>query len=160
MQQKAQGQAPLNGNSGKAGIALEYLMQGFVCSSAVFMPYACGMGLAPQAAANIASGFAGGMARGKTCGAVTGAIMVIGMKCGPTNPRDLYRRDMCAQMVQEFSHRFEKCRTSLECAEILALNNVDAGNPEEMKNLRGKGLCEKVVHDAALILDELLAEEM
>lgn len=160
MPHNVQNSGATKSNHNKAGVAVEYLMKGFMCSSAVVMAYVNEMGLDPQIAAKIASGFAGGMVQGKTCGAVTGAIMVIGMKYGPRNSQDLYARELCIQIIQEFFHRFTQCHNSLECAEILAMHHINFWNPNDMKNLREKGLCEKIVKDSALILEELFAEEI
>ena len=127
MQHNAQNQAVTNGSLNKAGLAVEYLMKGFMCSSAVVMAYVDEMELAPQIAAKISSGFAGGMVQGKTCGAVTGAIMVISMKYGPRDSQDLYARELCIQTIQEFSHRFIRYHNSLECKDILAITTSTAG---------------------------------
>lgn len=122
------------------------------------MAFANEFGLEPEIATRISGGFAGGMAQGKTCGAVTGAIMVIGLKYGAGLIRDQYSRDMCFQITQEFSHRFMARRKSLECGEILLMNNINPKDPEEMKNLREKRLCDKIVKDSAEILEDLFGE--
>jgi hypothetical protein len=40
----------------------------------------------------------------------------------------------------------------------LSMNQVDFRDPEAMKSLRGKRLCDKIVRDAAEILDALFLE--
>jgi hypothetical protein len=62
-------------------------------------------------------------------------------------------------MTQEFSHRFMKIRNSLECSDILMTNGIDPKNPEEMKTLREKKLCGRIISEAAGILEALLEEE-
>jgi len=42
---------------------------------------------------------------------------------------------------------------------FLLMNSVFPKDPVEMKNLRGKRLCEKIVKDSAEILEELFGEE-
>lgn len=145
--------------SKRAPNAVDRLMKGYMCSGAIVITFASEFGLKPEIAARISFGFAGGMAMGKTCGAVTGAIMVIGLKYGAVLQSDQYSKDLCSQMIQEFSHRFIARRKSLECSEILLMNNINPKDPEEMKSLRGKNICAKVVQDSAEILEELLGAE-
>ncbi|MCP4671757.1 MAG: C_GCAxxG_C_C family protein [Desulfobacula sp.] len=143
----------------KSNNAVDYAKRGYMCSESIVMAFGKEFGLELGIAARISSGFAGGMAQGKTCGAVTGAIMAIGLKYGEGLSRDPYSKDICFQITQEFSHRFMARRKSLECGEILLLNNINSKDPEEMKNLREKKLCDKIIKDAAEILEDLFAEE-
>lgn len=146
--------------SNKVKKAVDYAERGYMCSESIVMAFVEEFGLKPDIAARISSGFAGGMAQGKTCGAVTGAIMVIGLKYGAGLIRDQYSKDMCFQITQEFSQCFLSRRKSLECTEILLMNNINPKDPEEMKNLREKRLCDKIIKDAAEILEDLFKEEM
>ncbi len=146
--------------SQKAKQAIALHEKGFMCSESIVMSYAEEFGIAPEIAASISGGFAGGMAQGKTCGAVTGAIMVIGLKYGARLKRDQYSKDLCFQITQEFSHRFIKRQKTLECSEILIKNNINPKNPEEMRSLRDKKICHKIVIDSAAILEEILSEEL
>jgi C_GCAxxG_C_C family probable redox protein len=146
--------------SSKTKKAVDYAERGYMCSESIVMAFADELGLEPDIAAKISGGFAGGMAQGKTCGAVTGAIMVIGLKYGAGLVRDQYSKDMCFQITQEFSHCFLSRRKSLECAEILIMNNINPKDPEEMKNLREKRLCNKIIKDATEILENLFKEEI
>lgn len=145
--------------SASVNYAVELMLDGFMCSEAVVMAFAKEFGLKPEIALKISSGFAGGMAQGKTCGAVTGAIMLIGLKYGAGLQRDQYLKERCFQVTQEFSHRFMMRRKSLECDDILILNQIDPRDPEEMKHLREKRLCDKIVKDAVEILEVLFQEE-
>jgi C_GCAxxG_C_C family probable redox protein len=135
------------------------MLGGYMCSESILMAFADGADLAPETAARMAGGFAGGMAQGKTCGAVTGAIMAIGLKYGQGLRRDPFVKDRCFQLVQEFCHRFRTRRQTLECRVILAMNQVDFSDPEAMRSLREKKLCDKIVKDAAEILETLFLEE-
>ncbi len=145
--------------SKKAGEAVDLMLKGYMCSESILMAFAREFGLDLEIAAKITGGLAGGMAQGKTCGAVTGAIMVIGLKYGAGLIRDPYSKDRCFQMTQEFSHRFKTRRKSLECRDILSMHNINQKDPEEMKNLREKKICDKIVADSAEILEELFLEE-
>lgn len=145
--------------SRKVKNAVDLMLEGYMCSESIVMAFANDFGLEPEIAARISGGFAGGMAQGKTCGAVTGAIMVIGLKYGAGLIGDQYSKDMCFQITQEFSHRFMARRKSLECSEILLMNNINPKDPEEMRNLREEKICDKIVKDSAEILDDLFWEE-
>lgn len=152
---------PVNSvRSNKAKYAVDLMMRGYMCSESILMAFANEFAIDPETASRIAGGFAGGMAQGKTCGAVTGAIMIIGLQYGAGLVRDQYSRDMCFQTTQEFSHRFIERRKTVECDEILLKNRINPKDPEDMKNLREKGLCDKIVKDAVEILEELLNEEI
>jgi len=142
--------------SEKVKYAVDLMINGYMCSESILMAFANDFGLDPEIATKISGGFAGGMAQGKTCGAVTGAIMVIGLKYGAGLIRDQYSKDLCFQITQEFSHRFMARRNSLECNQILLNNYINPKDPEEMKNLRAKKLCDKIVKDSAEILEDLL----
>ena len=139
--------------------AVDLLMNGYMCSESVVMAISEEFGLDPEVASRISGGFAGGMAQGKTCGAVAGAIMVIGLKYGAGLVRDPYAKDHCFQVTQEFSHRFLERRCSMECREILLANNIDPRDPEAMRTLRERGLCDRIVRDSAEILEALFEEE-
>lgn len=139
--------------------ALTLLLDGYSCSESILMAYAPQFRLDPDIAARLAAGFAGGLAQGKTCGAVIAAVTVIGLKNGPGLARDPYKKDLCFALTQEFCHRFRKVRRSTRCSKILALNGIDPTDPQQVKNLREKKICDKIVKDAADILERLLMEE-
>lgn len=143
----------------KANCAVDLAIKGYMCSEAIVMAFADDFGIEPEIAAKISGGFAGGMAQGKTCGAVTGAIMVIGLKYGAGLIRNQYSRDRCFQNTQEFFYRFKARRKTVACGEILMMNNINPKDPQDMKNLREKRLCDKIVKDAAEILEELFEDE-
>ncbi|MDD9303441.1 MAG: C_GCAxxG_C_C family protein [Desulfobacter sp.] len=143
----------------KQKTAVDFLMAGHSCSQAMVMAYFENHQLPRDLASRMASGFAGGMAQGKTCGAVIGAIMVAGLKFGPKSAKDTYEKDHCFQITQEFCLRFKRLRTTVECHEILRMNQIDPQDTESMKQLREKGLCREIVQDAQQILDQLFKEE-
>ncbi|MCP4021779.1 MAG: C_GCAxxG_C_C family protein [Desulfobacteraceae bacterium] len=146
-------------DANKVKKAIDLSMKGYMCSESIVMAFADEFDLDPEIATRISGGFAGGMAQGKTCGAVCGAIMIIGLKYGAGLVRNQYAKDRCFQITQEFSHRFIKRRKTLECGQILAMNNINPTDPEEMKHLREKKLCDKIIKDAAQILEDILLNE-
>lgn len=143
----------------KSDLAVDYLQRGYMCSESIVLAFADDFKFCRETAAKISGGFGGGMAQGKICGAVTGAVMVIGLKYGAGFKRCQYSKELCFFVTQEFSHRFISRRKTLECNEILLMNNVDFKNPDEMIKLREKKICINVVKDAVEILEELLSEE-
>ena len=136
----------------------ELFNNGYMCSESIVA--ACSSLYGPQAetAIRMSAGFAGGMVHGKTCGAISGVIMVISLKLGPGINRDQYSKELCIQAIQELFHRFKQRRKTVECRELLLINNVNYDNPDEMRNLRNKGICESIVRDVAELLEEILAE--
>ena len=146
---------------GKAAYAEELMKQGYMCSAAVVAAFGRELGLDPALAARISSGLAAGMAQEKTCGAVTGAVLVIGLKYGTGRFADDFSRDLCAQMVQEFFHRFTIRRKSVGCKKIHRTYLDDSASPNKLGSRREKlAFCTKIVRDAAEILEALLAENV
>jgi C_GCAxxG_C_C family probable redox protein len=116
------------------------------------------LGLDEQTAFRVACGFGGGCARlGLTCGAVTGAYMVIGLKYGKAKADDNDAKEKTYAFVQEFSKQFIERNKSLNCTELLG---CDLGTPEGRTKAKEQNLivtiCEKLVRDAAEILEEIL----
>ena len=139
--------------------AVNKLLEGYTCSESILMAYAPYFDLNPEVAGRLGAGFAGGFAQGKTCGAVTAAAVILGLKFGPGLTRNPYKKDLCFGMIQELFHQFKKRHHSTSCGKILILSGIDPGDPEQMKRLRQNQICNKIVYDAATILDNLLAEE-
>ncbi|WDP89346.1 MAG: C_GCAxxG_C_C family protein [Desulfobacter sp.] len=140
--------------------AVNKLLEGYSCSESILMAYAPYFDLPPELAGRLAAGFSGGFAQGKTCGAVTAATVVIGLKFGPGLTPDPYKKDLCLIKIQELFHRFEKRHYTTNCGKILTQSGVDPKDPEQIKQLRQKKICNKIVYDAAVILDDLLGEKV
>ena len=146
---------------GKAAYAEELMKRGYMCSAAVVAAFGRELGLDPALAARISSGLAAGMAQQKTCGAVTGAVLVIGLKYGTGLFFDDFSRDLCAQMVQEFFHRFTIRRESAGCIRIHKTYLDDPESPDRLGSRREKlAFCTKIVRDATEILEALLEENV
>ena len=94
---------------------------------------------------------------GLTCGAVTGAYMVIGLKYGKMKADDNEAKDKTYARVQEFSRRFVVRNKSLNCTELLGCDLGTAEGREKSKEQNLTAIvCEKLVRDAAEILEEVL----
>jgi len=83
--------------------------------------------------------------------------MAIGLKYGKIRADDNEAKDKTYALVQEFSERFVARNKSLNCTELLG---CDLGTAEGREKAKEQNLmamvCEKLVRDAAEILEELL----
>jgi len=131
--------------------------QGVCCSQAVISAYAAEYGLDRDIALRVAAGFGAGMGRmTQTCGAVTGAYMVLGLKYGAASG-DREAKERTYRAVQDFAQRFTALNGALSCRELLG---CDISQPGDFEKMKREGLhvsvCAKMVHDACVILDEML----
>ncbi|MCP3924997.1 MAG: C_GCAxxG_C_C family protein [Desulfobacterales bacterium] len=132
---------------------------GYTCSESIILSYADTVGFDRDTALKMSCGLSGGLAQGKTCGAVVAAFMIISYKYSSGEPEDIFSRDLIYQIIQEFTHQFVVKNNSIECKEILLNNSIDFTNPDEMKNLREKGVCGLIIENAAELLGEILEQE-
>ena len=146
--------------STKVEQAVERFRKGFNCSQAVLGSYCEQFGLDCEQGFKVATGFGGGMRMGETCGAVTGAFMVLGLKYGNIAAEDKAAKAKTYKKVVEYTKKFKARNGSVLCKELL---NCDISTPNGMKKAQKDGLfksrCTKMVHDAADILEEMLAED-
>jgi len=137
----------------KISKAEEYFLQGYACSQSVLMAHAEELGLDLETAKKISSAFGGGMGRlRKTCGALTGAFMVIGMKYGNIDPKDLKTKLTAYDMVRELYKKFEEKHGTAECKELL-IKYADAKSVEARDH--HKIICNSLVKDATNMLEEI-----
>ena len=127
------------------------------CSQSVFSAFAPSYNLDGETAIKIATAFGGGMARcGGTCGAVSGALMTLGLSHGAATKEG---KEETYQMARDFMSRFEKKHGSLLCRELIG---CDISTPEGLQNARDSGViksvCPHLVHDAAEIIQTILAD--
>ena len=132
--------------------------QGFSCSQAVAAAFAEDFGLDEEIALRLSQPFGGGIARrGDWCGALTGAFLVIGLKHGRFRAEDAAARDKTYALVQDLIARFSARHGEVKCRDLLG---CDLGTPEGQKKADELKLhqtvCEGLVRDAALLLEELL----
>ena len=138
--------------------AASYFKGNYNCTQAVLKSFSNQFGLDKDKASKIATGFGGGMGGlGRTCGAVTGAYMVIGLKHGMGLDEDIEAKGKTAQLVREFTNRFEKKNGSVICKELL---ESDTNIPEDRENCDEDELVDKrclhYVKNTIEILEELL----
>ncbi|MFX1568253.1 MAG: C-GCAxxG-C-C family protein [Promethearchaeota archaeon] len=138
--------------------AISYFKGNFNCTQAVLNTYSNIYGQDSDKALKIATGFGGGMGGlGRTCGAVTGAYMVIGLKYGMGVNEDVEAKGKTAQIIRDFTQKFEEINKSVLCKELLdcdinILENKGYFNQNELLENR----CLKFVKDAIEILEVLL----
>lgn len=130
--------------------------QGYACSQSLVLGFADNFNLDQKTAKLISSTFGGGMGRLRlTCGAVTGAFMVLGLKFGNEDPKDMDTKLNAYKKVQELAKRFELINQTSNCKEILK-QYATAQQVAERKH--HKIICRKVVGDAAAILYDIVTE--
>jgi C_GCAxxG_C_C family probable redox protein len=137
-------------------IADRHFVENSNCAQSVFSAFAVQFDLDEETAAKIATSFGGGLARrGETCGAVSGALMAIGLVHGAATPE---AKEKVYMLAQEFMRLFEEKYGNLRCRDLIGFN---IGTPEGRQKASESGVthsvCPAVVHDAAMILQSLLA---
>lgn len=138
--------------------ALTRFKEGLTCSQAILITYGKQYGVNENTAKMIARSFGGGMARTcQTCGAVTGAYMVLGLRNGQDNEKEA--KEKTYALVREFAHRFQQIHGDVNCQQLLG---CDLGTTEGQNYFRNNNLiykCKDAVRDAAIILEDLIANE-
>ena len=148
--------AEINSNTSRIDAAAYHFREGFSCSQSVLAAFAPELGLDADAALRVSAAFGGGMGRlGGTCGAVTGALMVLGLRYGPT-VADKVAKELTYAQAREFIARFEARQGATTCADLLGVN---IGTPEGQAAAREANLfkttCPGLVASAAAILEEM-----
>jgi C_GCAxxG_C_C family probable redox protein len=137
--------------------AVSRFKDGCNCSQAILATYGEAFGLPPETALRVACGFGGGMRRADVCGAVTGALMVLGLRHGPTScPGQPQKNETYAQ-VQAFHARFAERQGTVMCRDLLG---CDISTPDGQQKAQAKQLfktiCPEAVKVAAEILEKML----
>ena len=110
----------------------------FNCCQSVLVPFCEACGLTEEAAYKLGAHFGAGMKHGSTCGAVTGALMVLGMA------------GHGSAAATELTRRFREKNQALDCASLLGM--------AKEKGEERKSHCDRMICDAAELLEELLAQ--
>ena len=137
--------------------AVSRFKDGCNCSQAILATYGEVFGLSPETALRVACGFGGGLRRADVCGAVTGALMVLGLRHGPTScPGQPQKSETYAQ-VQAFHARFAERQGTVMCRDLLG---CDISTPDGQQKAQAeqlfKTICPEAVKVAAEILEEML----
>jgi C_GCAxxG_C_C family probable redox protein len=121
--------------------------EGYACSQSVLLTFASQFDLDEWTAKLISSTFGGGMGRlREKCGAVTGGFMVLGLKYGNANPKDMETKLAAYKKVRDLNHQVEEIHGTSNCAEILKKFASEADIAERKHH---KIICRRVVGDVA-----------
>ena len=143
--------------------AVEYFMEGYNCSQAVFCAFAQRLGLARDQAARLASALGGGLCRMReTCGAVSGGMLALGALAGYDDPQDQAAKQFLYARGQRVMLAFKEKYGSLSCRDLLRLP-PDA-QPSPMPTPRTAEFyrsrpCARVIYEMARLVEEELARE-
>jgi C_GCAxxG_C_C family probable redox protein len=142
----------------RAQEAVNGFKNGFSCPQSILCTYCDDYDLDMAMALKLAAGFGGGIGgMGKMCGCVTGAIMILGLRYGAAKVKDPEAKKRTNAAVQEFIKKFEACRGSIVCRDLLG---CDIGTDDGFKRAQDEKLfstiCPKIVESAATILEELV----
>jgi C_GCAxxG_C_C family probable redox protein len=144
----------------KAEQAAECFKSGFNCAQAVFSTYSEQFGINQTDALKISCGLGAGMGRKQeVCGAVSGAILLIGCKHGKTIREDNASTDTTYMLVRDLSDKFTAKHGNILCRELLGCNLLTPEGQQFFKENNFKELkCARFVHDAAEIVEKILAD--
>ncbi len=132
----------------------EYFDEGYACSQSVLLTFASQFDLDERTAKLISSTFGGGMGRlREKCGAVTGGFMVLGLKYGNENPKDMETKLTAYKRVRELNYQVEEIHETCNCAEILKKFASEADIAERKHH---KIICRRVVGDVVEQLYDLI----
>jgi C_GCAxxG_C_C family probable redox protein len=138
--------------------AVSCFKSGYSCSQAITATYGPDQGMPRELALRVASGFGGGMGTADTCGAVTGALMILGLHLAGANAQAPTARASAKAAAVQYAEMFKARRGTVMCRDLLG---CDISTAQGIECARKQGLfarvCPKVVHDAAELLEELLA---
>ena len=139
--------------------AAAYYSKGFNCSQSVFTAYAAEWGIEEELALKLGTNFGSGARKGELCGAVSGALMVLGLKCGHCDSRDMEAEAKAYAVSEEYMNRFMKANGSVVCRDILG---CDLTKPDDRAQIKEKDLfhtiCPEMVRSAVTILEEMSSE--
>ncbi|MDP4210166.1 MAG: C-GCAxxG-C-C family protein [Bacteroidota bacterium] len=136
--------------------ALAFFDEGYACSQSIVLAFAPQFNLDENTAKLISSTFGGGMGRlRQKCGAVTGSFMILGLKYGNTNPKDMDTKLLSYKKVRELNQKVEEIFDTSNCFELLKKHATEADVTERKHH---KIICRKVIAETAGILYNMLDE--
>lgn len=140
--------------------AAELFYGGYNCSQAVLAAFNDLTGLDEQTAIRLTSSMGGGMGRlREVCGAVSGIFLAAGLLYGPDDPNDKDAKMAHYARIQALAGQFRDLYGSVICRELLGVKG--AGHPipsDRTPEYYRDRPCARFVYNAALLLDEYIAE--
>ena len=138
--------------------AFDLFKSGYNCAQAVAVAFCDVTGLTEIQAARMASAFGGGMGRMReVCGAVSGMFMVLGFLYGYDDPKDDATKTVLYGEVQALAEAFKKDAGSIICRDILKNPPSDPNPSPRTAEYYAMRPCERMVYNAAAILDDFIA---
>jgi C_GCAxxG_C_C family probable redox protein len=137
--------------------AQSFFDEGYACSQSVLLTFAPEFGLDEKTAKLISSTFGGGMGRlRQKCGAVTGGFMVLGLKYGNVEPKDMETKLVAYKKVRAFNQQVEDIHGTSNCYELIKKYASEADIAERKHH---KIICRKVIGDATGLIYDMLRNE-
>jgi len=134
--------------------AQSYFDEGYACSQSVLLAFANEFNLDERTAKLISSTFGGGMGRlRQKCGAVTGGFMVLGLKYGNVDPKDMETKLAAYKRVRDLNSLVEEIHGTSNCFELL---KKFASEAEVEQRKHHKIICRKVVGDVAGLVFDMI----
>ncbi|MGC8803163.1 MAG: C-GCAxxG-C-C family protein [Bacteroidales bacterium] len=134
--------------------AQAFFDDGYACSQSVLLAFASEFNLDEKTDKLISSTFGGGMGRlRQKCGAVTGGFMVLGLKYGNADPKDMETKLNAYKKVRNLNHQIEEIHGTSNCFELLKKHASEA---EVEERIHHKIICRKVVGDAARLVYDMV----
>jgi len=132
--------------------------EGYACSQAVLLAFAPQFDLDEKTAKLISSTFGGGMGRlRQKCGAVTGGFMVLGMKYGNEDPKDMDTKLAAYKKVRELNKQVEEIHGTSNCTEILQKFATEADVADRKHH---KIICRKLVVDTTGLVYDMITTDI
>lgn len=120
------------------------------CCQAIVLPYSKLFGIDREIALKMSSGFGGGIARmGEICGAINGAVMVLGLKYGYTDSKDIEQKEKLNDIIREFVKKFKSSHKNIYCRTLLT---EDEGVVHKIHSEK----CASIVGEVCDLLDKYL----
>lgn len=134
--------------------AQSFFAEGYACSQSVLLTFAKQFNLDERTAKLISSTFGGGMGRlRQKCGAVTGGFMVLGLKYGNADPKDLTTKLDVYKKVRDLNIRVETIFGTSNCCELLKKYATENDVKERKHH---QIICKKIVCETTGIVYDML----
>ena len=138
--------------------AFDLFKSGYNCAQAVAVSFCDLTGLTEKQAARMASSFGGGIGRMReVCGAVSGMFMVLGLLYGYDDPKADTEKKQLYTDVQALAEAFKKDAGSIICRDILKNPPSDPNPSPRTAEYYAMRPCERMVYNAASLMDAFIA---
>lgn len=129
---------------------------GYNCAQIVSTRFASKYGMDSRELKRLTCGFGGGMRKGEVCGAVSGATLVVGMKYGNENAKEVDKKKKCHDKTIEYENHMIKKTQSLICKDYLGCDiSEEEGYEYAIQNNLFNIICPKMIFESIQTLIEL-----